>query len=272
MGIDKARMGCKSAIRWQLGCPARGIAQLRQGVGRARKRAGSAGFSRRPRPDTRTLTARIIAHPQPWRAGSAESPAVAPQVAASTKALWRAQICRPAYQLPIGRLGLRLAWYCCPTCRRRLTRRGTTGSHTQISRAAERSRALDHPLPYALDVDAVHAGHVAVPTRVLGKHGLTPDAIAIAVAIYGLGLLAFVCKNFCNHCIMPRRHPAPAFLTLLWWRWWWNLVVAVGPQPVSAGCPCHVADDTGQRVVDVWLLAYGASGFGLGRKLRRAVP
>ncbi len=97
------------------------------------------------------------------------------------------------YQLPLGVVGIAVGIVLLPDLSRRLQSGDDTGARAAFSRATEISLALTIPASVALMV-------IPLPlVRVLFERGaMTTDdsaAIAVAVAIYGLGLPAFVLQK-----------------------------------------------------------------------------
>ncbi|MEO0401093.1 MAG: murein biosynthesis integral membrane protein MurJ [Pseudomonadota bacterium] len=97
------------------------------------------------------------------------------------------------YQLPLGVVGIAVGIVLLPDLSRRLKAGDTDGARTAYSRASEFSMALTIPSAVALMV-------IPLPlVSVLFQRGATgaddAAAIAVAVAIYGLGLPAFVLQK-----------------------------------------------------------------------------
>jgi putative peptidoglycan lipid II flippase len=163
------------------------------------------------------------------------------------------------YQLPLGVVGIAIGVVLLPDLSRRLKAGDETGAHGTLSRAAEVSLALTIPSAVALTV---------IPftlASVLFQRGATTvddtAAIAIAVAIYGLGLPAFVLQKILQPLYFARedtRRPfyfALAAMVI-------NVAFAVGLTPFVGWIAPAIA-----TTVAGWgmfaLLAIGARGYGL---------
>ncbi len=133
------------------------------------------------------------------------------------------------YQLPLGVVGIAIGVVLLPDLSRRLGAGDTTGGQSSLSRAAEFALALTIPAAVALIV-------ISVPlVSVLFERGrFGPDdtaATALAVAVYGLGLPAFVLQKVLQPLYFARhdtRRPFYYALTALVV----NAVLAIGLAPV----------------------------------------
>lgn len=186
-GWDVAR-----AMVWTV--PLAGIAQLAL-VWWAAVRAGFAIRFRWPRmtPDLKRLA--IIAAPAALAGGVVQinlivGRQVASQFDSAVSWLYNAD---RLYQLPLGVVGIAIGIVLLPELSRRLQARDAQGGQDALSRAGEMALALTLPSAVALMV-------VPLPlVAVLFERGAftaeDTDATAIAVAIYGAGLPAFVLQK-----------------------------------------------------------------------------
>ena len=215
MGIDKA-LGLQIGDTLALSVPLAGIAQLAL-VWWAAKRAGfTLTFGHRPRltPELKRLA--IIAAPAALAGGVMQiNLLVGRQVASFYEGAvaWLNYADR-LYQLPLGVVGIAIGVVLLPDLSRRLKAGDEQGSHTQISRAAEVSLALTIPSAVALMVIPF-----TLATVLFQRGATTTDdaaAIAIAVAIYGLGLPAFVLQKILQPLYYAREDTRrPFYLSLI---------------------------------------------------------
>lgn len=133
------------------------------------------------------------------------------------------------YQLPLGVVGIAVGIVLLPDLSRRLKAQDDAGGQQALSRAGEISLALTVPCAVALVV-------VPLPmVSVLFERGATgPDdsaAIALAVALYGLGLPAFVLQKVLQPLFFAREDTRTPFryavIAMIV-----NAVVAIGLAPV----------------------------------------
>ena len=180
------------ALIWMI--PLAGFAQLVL-VWIAAKRAGITLRLQRPRftPDMRHLVK--IAVPAAMAGGVMQINLLVGQQVASyfDRAVGWLFAADRLYQLPLGVVGIAVGIVLLPDLSRRLQSGDDTGARAAFSRATEISLALTIPASVALMV-------IPLPlVSVLFERGaLTSDdsaAIAVAVAIYGLGLPAFVLQK-----------------------------------------------------------------------------
>lgn len=263
MGIDKA-LGLQIGDTLALSVPLAGIAQLAL-VWWAAKRAGfTLGFSRRPRltPELKRLA--IIAAPAALAGGVMQiNLLVGRQVASFYEGAvaWLNYADR-LYQLPLGVVGIAIGVVLLPDLSRRLKAGDEQGSHTQISRAAEVSLALTIPSAIALMVIPF-----TLATVLFQRGATTTDdaaAIAIAVAIYGLGLPAFVLQKILQPLYYAREDTRrPFYFAVV--AMVVNVVLAVGLSPVLGWIAPAIATTLAGWAM-FGLLAYGARGFGLAAK------
>ncbi|WP_439141971.1 murein biosynthesis integral membrane protein MurJ [Planktotalea sp.] len=180
------------ALIWMI--PFAGFAQLVL-VWVAAKRAGITLKLQRPRftPDMKHLTK--IAIPAAMAGGVMQINLLVGQQVASyfDRAVGWLFAADRLYQLPLGVVGIAVGIVLLPDLSRRLQSGDEAGAKDAFSRATEISLALTIPASVALMV-------ISLPlVRVLFERGaMTTDdsaAIAVAVAIYGLGLPAFVLQK-----------------------------------------------------------------------------
>ncbi|MEM9579810.1 MAG: murein biosynthesis integral membrane protein MurJ [Pseudomonadota bacterium] len=186
-GADVAR-----ALIWMI--PVAGIAQLAL-VWIAAKRAGIRLGLQRPRytPQMRNLVR--VAIPAALAGGVMQINLLVGQQVASyfDRAVGWLFAADRLYQLPLGVVGIAVGIVLLPDLSRRLQAKDDTGAREAFSRATEISLALTIPAAVALMV-------IPLPlvTVLFERGAMTSDdsaAIAAAVAIYGLGLPAFVMQK-----------------------------------------------------------------------------
>ena len=133
------------------------------------------------------------------------------------------------YQLPLGVVGIAIGIVLLPDMSRRLAAGDEDGAQKALSRAAELSLAIALPCSLALVV-------IPLPlVSVLFERGATSHedarAMALAVAIYGLGLPAFILQKLLQPLFFARedtRRPFHyALMAMLF-----NAVCAIGLAPV----------------------------------------
>jgi len=256
VGGDVAR-----ALVWMI--PFAGIAQFVL-VWVAAKRAGFALRPRMPRltPEIRQLV--IVAVPAALAGGVMQINLLVGQQVASyfDRAVGWLYAADRLYQLPLGVVGIAIGIVLLPDLSRRLRADDTAGGKLALSRAAEISLALTIPSAVALVV-------IPLPlVSVLFERGAaTADdsaAIATAVAIYGLGLPAFVIQKVLQPLYFARADTKRPFqyavvamvvnavLAV-------GLAVFLGPQLGWVG---PAIATTLAAWVMVWLLAAGARPLG----------
>lgn len=162
------------------------------------------------------------------------------------------------YQLPLGVVGIAVGVVLLPDLSRRLQARDDAGAKDALSRAAEVSLALTIPSAVAL---------VIIPfplVSVLFQRGAaTVDdtaAIAVAVAIYGLGLPAFVMQKILQPLFFAREdtrrpfHYAVVSMVA-------NAALAIGLAPVLGWIAPAIATTVAAWLM-VALLRVGARSYG----------
>lgn len=196
LGADLAR-----ALIWAI--PVAGVAQFALLWG-AVKRAGFEIKLKRPRltPDIRRLVR--VAIPAALAGGVVQVNLLVGQQVASyfDNAVGWLFAADRLYQLPLGVVGIAIGVVLLPDLSRRLKAKDDMGAKTALSRAAEIALALTIPSAVALVV-------IPLPiVSVLFERGATTTddaaAISFAVAIYGLGLPAFVLQKIMQPVFFAR--------------------------------------------------------------------
>ena len=176
------------------------------------------------------------------------------------------------YQLPLGVVGIAVGIVLLPDLTRRLTAGDRVGAQEAYSRASEFSMALTLPSAVALMV-------IPLPlVSVLFERGATgaddAAAIAVAVAIYGLGLPAFVLQKVVQPQYFARgdtRRPFHYALVAMVV----NAAVAVGLAPVIGWMAPAVATTLAGWAM-LGLLYWGLRGMGdvvrVDDRYRRRLP
>ena len=162
------------------------------------------------------------------------------------------------YQLPLGVVGIAVGIVLLPDLSRRLKADDHAGSKEAFSRAGEIALALTIPSAVALMV-------IPLPlVSVLFERGaMTSDdsaAMATAVAIYGLGLPAFVLQKILQPLYFAREDTKRPFYYAVW-AMVVNAVVAVGLAPVIGWIAPAIATTLAGWVM-VLQLAIGARPMG----------
>jgi putative peptidoglycan lipid II flippase len=162
------------------------------------------------------------------------------------------------YQLPLGVVGIAIGVVLLPDLSRRLRAGDTAGGQDALSRAAEVSMALTIPSAVALMV---------IPTplvSVLFERGAFDAddvvATALALAVYGLGLPAFVLQKVLQPLYFAREDTATPFRYALV-AMVVNAVLAVGLSFLIGFLAAAIATTVAAWVM-VWQLARGAKAFG----------
>ncbi len=252
LGGDIAR-----ALIWAI--PVAGVGQFGL-LWIAVRRAGFAVRLKRPRlsPDMRRLIK--VAIPAALAGGVMQVNLLVGQQVASyfDKAVGWLFAADRLYQLPLGVVGIAVGVVLLPDLSRRLQARDDAGAKDALSRAAEVSLALTIPSAVAL---------VIIPfplVSVLFERGAaTVDdtaAIAVAVAIYGLGLPAFVLQKILQPLFFAREdtrrpfHYAVVSMVA-------NAVLAIGLAPVVGWIAPAIATSAAAWLM-VALLRAGARSYG----------
>lgn len=204
-------------LGWDIGLtlawavPVAGIAQLAL-VWVAASRAGFRLLPGRPRlsPDMKRLA--LLAAPAMLAGGVVQiNLLVGRQVASYTEGAvaWLYNADR-LYQLPLGVVGIAIGIVLLPDLSRRLRAGDTEGSRHSLSRATEFALALTLPSAVALVVIALPLIEV-----IFGRGAYGPDDVAktaLALAIYGLGLPAFVLQKTLQPLYYAREDTRRPFL------------------------------------------------------------
>ncbi len=162
------------------------------------------------------------------------------------------------YQLPLGVVGIAIGVVLLPDLSRRLGNGDTEGGRWSFSRALEFSLALTLPSAVAL---MVIAGPIVSVLFQRGQFGAADTAAtAVALAVYGAGLPAFVLQKvlqplyFARHDTRrPFRYAVVAMVV--------NAVLAVGLAPVIGYIAAALATTVAAWVM-VWQLWRGARRLG----------
>ncbi len=246
-----------TALIWAI--PVAGIAQLAL-VWVAAGRAGVQLRPGRPRltPDMKRLV--VVAVPAALAGGVMQINLLVGQQVASNfdKAVGWLYAADRLYQLPLGVVGIAIGIVLLPDLSRRLKAGDDTGAREALSRAGELSLALTLPAAVALIV-------VPLPiVSVLFERGATgaddSAAIAVAVAIYGLGLPAFVLQKILQPLFFAREDTRTPFRFAVW-SMIVNAVAAIGLAPVLGWIAPAIATTLAGWAM-VWWLARGARRMG----------
>ncbi|MBV6637391.1 MAG: murein biosynthesis integral membrane protein MurJ [Mameliella sp.] len=239
--------------------PVAGVAQLAL-VWVAADRAGVRIRPGRPRltPDMKRLV--VIAVPAALAGGVMQINLLVGQQVAShfDKAVGWLYAADRLYQLPLGVVGIAVGIVLLPDLSRRMKAQDDSGARNAFSRAGELSLALTVPAAVAL---------VAIPlpmVSVLFERGATTAsdsaAIAVAVAIYGLGLPAFVLQKVLQPLYFAREDTRSPFRFAVW-AMVINAAVAIGLAPMIGWLAPAIATTLAGWVM-VWQLARGAKAMG----------
>ncbi|MFS4436762.1 murein biosynthesis integral membrane protein MurJ [Paracoccaceae bacterium GXU_MW_L88] len=176
------------------------------------------------------------------------------------------------YQLPLGVVGIAIGVVLLPDLSRRLAAQDVAGGRDAVNRAAEFSLALTVPAAVAL---------IAIPvalTSVLYQRGAfdfaDSQATALAVAVYGAGLPAFVLQKVLQPLFFAREDTRSPFRFALY-AMIINLVLAIGLAPFIG----FIAAAVGTTLAGwgmVWFLWRGSRAIGeearIDERLKRKVP
>ncbi|MDX2482376.1 MAG: murein biosynthesis integral membrane protein MurJ [Pseudodonghicola sp.] len=252
LGGDVAR-----TLIWAI--PVAGVAQLAL-VWRASAKAGFALRPRRPRWTPELARLVRIAVPAALAGGVVQVNLLVGQQVASyfDRAVGWLYAADRLYQLPLGVVGIAIGVVLLPDLSRRLAAKDESGGRHAFSRAGEVSLALTIPSAVALMV-------IPLPlVSVLFQRGETTAtdsaAIAQAVAIYGLGLPAFVLQKILQPLFFAREDTTTPFRYALV-AMALNAAAAIGLTPVLGWLAPAIATTTAAWVM-VLLLARGGRQFG----------
>lgn len=247
------RMGWDAGLALTWAIPVAGVAQLAL-VWWAARRAGISLIPRRPRlsPDMKRLA--LVAAPAMLAGGVVQiNLLVGRQVSSyfSEAMAWLYNADR-LYQLPLGVVAIAIGVVLLPDLSRRLQAQDMGGARHSFNRATEFALALTLPAAVALVV-------IATPlTSVLFERGRFGPAdtvgTALAVAVYGLGLPAFVLQKVLQPLFFARedtRRPFHYALVSMGV----NAVLAMGLAPVIGYIAAALATTLAgwAMVVQLWL-------------------
>ncbi|MEL6583033.1 MAG: murein biosynthesis integral membrane protein MurJ [Pseudomonadota bacterium] len=133
------------------------------------------------------------------------------------------------YQLPLGVVGIAIGVVLLPDLSRRLTAGDTEGSRNAANRAAEFALVLSLPATIALMVIAQPLAHVLFERGAFTAADTA--ATALAIAVYGAGLPAFVLLKVVQPLFFAREDTKTPFRMALW-AMAVNAVVAVAGAPL----------------------------------------
>ncbi|MEM6565131.1 MAG: murein biosynthesis integral membrane protein MurJ [Pseudomonadota bacterium] len=246
--------------RWLIwAIPLAGVAQLGL-LWVAVRRAGFSIMPRRPRlsPEMRNLVR--VATPAALAGGVVQINLLVGQQVASyfDKAVGWLFAADRLYQLPLGVVGIAVGVVLLPDLSRKLAADDALGARAALSRAGELAMALTIPASVALVV-------IPLPlVSVLFERGATTEgdstAIALAVAIYGLGLPAFVLQKIMQPIFFAREDTKRPFqyavVSMIV-----NAILAIGLAPVIGWTAPAIATTIAAWVM-VILLWKGARDYG----------
>ncbi len=271
LAADRAGWPMGATLAWAV--PVSGAAQLAL-VWVAAARAGFVPELRRPRltPELKRLA--IIAGPAMLAGGVVQiNLLVGRQVASFFEGAvaWLSYADR-LYQLPLGIVGIAIGVVLLPDLSRRLRADDTEGGRNSYNRATEFALLLSVPAAVAL---VVVAGPIV---SVLFERGAfdaaDTAATALAVAVYGLGLPAFVLQKVLQPLYFAREDTRRPFRFAVW-AMVVNAVVAVGLAPFIGYIAAAMATTLAGWTM-VWQLWRGARDMGLAARwddrLRARVP
>jgi len=162
------------------------------------------------------------------------------------------------YQLPLGVVGIAVGIVLLPDLSRRLKAGDGDGARFALSRGGEVALALTVPCAVALVVIPLPLVAVLFERGAFGADDSA--ATALAVAVYGLGLPAFVLQKILQPVFFARedtrspfRYAVVAMVV--------NAVLAFGLAPMLGWIAAALATTVAAWVM-VWQLARGARGFG----------
>ena len=245
------------AITWAV--PLAGIAQLAL-VWEAARRSGIRLIPRLPRLTPQMKRLAIVAAPAMLAGGVVQiNLLVGRQVSSyfGEAVAWLYNADR-LYQLPLGVVAIAIGVVLLPDLSRRLKADDTTGAQQSFSRASEFALALTLPAAVALVVVAQPMVSVLFER---GRFGPADTAAtALAVAVYGLGLPAFVLQKVLQPLFFARedtRRPFQyALVSMLV-----NAALAIGLAPLIGYIAAAAATSLAAWAM-VWQLWLGSRGMG----------
>ena len=259
---------------WQIwSVPVAGVAQLAL-VWWGCAKAGMPVLPRRPRltPDMKRLA--VIAAPAVLAGGVVQvNLLVGRQVGSffDGAVAWLSYADR-LYQLPLGVVGIAIGVVLLPDLSRRLKSGDTRGGRDAVNRATEFTLALTVPAAVALMVIPVPIVAVLFQRGAFAASDTWPTALA--VAIYGAGLPAFVMQKVISPIYYAHEDTRSPFRFAVW-AMLVNAAVALGLAPII-GFSAAALGTTVAGWTMLWQLVRGARGFGaiagFDDRLRRAAP
>ncbi|MGR3315201.1 murein biosynthesis integral membrane protein MurJ [Roseovarius indicus] len=245
------------ALIWTI--PFAGIAQLAL-VWAAADRAGIRVRPVRPRwtPEMKHLVS--VAVPAALAGGVVQINLLVGQLVASNyeKAVSWLYSADRLYQLPLGVVGIAVGIVLLPDLSRRLKAGDDTGARNALSRAGELSLALTIPCAIALMIIPLPLVSVLFERGAFGPDDTA--ATALAVAIYGLGVPAFVLQKILQPVFFAREDTKSPFRFALV-AMVVNALLAVGLSFAIGWLAAAIAT-TAAAWVMVWQLARGGRAFG----------
>ncbi len=245
------------ALVWTI--PVAGVAQLAL-VWHASRRAGLHLPLVRPRWTPEMAQLVRIAVPAALAGGVVQINLVVGQLVASNteKAVSWLYSADRLYQLPLGVVGIAVGIVLLPDLSRRLKAQDDVGARMALSRAGEIALALTIPCAVALIVIPVQLVSVLFERGAFGADDSA--ATALAVAIYGLGLPAFVLQKILQPVFFAREDTRSPFRYAVW-AMVVNAVLAVGLAMVIGWIAAAIATTIAAWIMVVQLAA-GARQFG----------
>nr|WP_211201767.1 murein biosynthesis integral membrane protein MurJ [Rhodobacter sp. NTK016B] len=245
------------AITWAV--PVAGIAQLAL-VWEAARRAGITLIPRLPRLSPEMKRLAIIAAPAMLAGGVVQiNLLVGRQVSSyfGDAVAWLYNADR-LYQLPLGVVAIAIGVVLLPDLSRRLKNGDAGGARHSYSRATEFALALTIPSAVALVVAAVPLTSALFERGRFGPEDTA--ATALAVAVYGIGLPAFVLQKVLQPLFFAREDTRRPFnyavVSMIV-----NAALAIGLAPVIGYIAAAVATSAAGWVM-VWQLWRGSRGMG----------
>ncbi|MEM9435544.1 MAG: murein biosynthesis integral membrane protein MurJ [Pseudomonadota bacterium] len=262
--LGGARLGWDAGLTLAWAVPVAGIAQLAL-VWVAARRAGFALTPRRPRltPELKRLA--IIAAPAALAGGVVQvNLLVGRQVASyfDGAAAWLYYADR-LYQLPLGVVGIAIGIVLLPDLSRRLQAKDEAGGQHAFSRATEMALALTFPAAIALVIIPLPLVSVLFVRGAFTMEDAIPTAIA--AAIYGAGLPAFVLQKVLQPLYFAREDTKTPFRYALV-AMVVNAALAIGLAPIIG----YIAAALGATLAGwamTWLLWRGSRPMGAAAQL-----
>ena len=176
------------------------------------------------------------------------------------------------YQLPLGVVGIAIGIVLLPDISRRLRAGDTGGGQHAYNRAAEFALFLTVPAAVALVVAAYPVISVLFKRGAFLESDVGPTAVALA--IYGIGLPAFVLQKVLQPLYFAREDTKTPFRFAVW-SMVVNAVLAVGLMPAIGFLAAAIATSTSAWVM-VWQLWRGSRAMGdaasFDDRFRRRLP